>query len=523
MKAGREAKDLWKRLDQDIALARADVRGTRRRRGSRSLRLPLRRDPPSARRGRRDEARPRRADARATTLPRRRRGRRQPRAAPADRGRSRPHVRRRARPATACSRPPRRPAAKADAAPEPKPVAPLPPAAAGSRRRAAAAAAAAAAREAADAASRPASQRAGLPPNPETAELEKSDPRHAAARRLARLSVSEIKLYHEDEVKAGREAKDLWKRMITDIGLAIADVREARRQGGPRALRLPLRRDPPPARRRRRREARTGGAEAEEGRAATAAPAAEARQPAPAPAPCRAPRPRRAAPAARPPLQPRPRRPRCSRAAPAAAAPAAPAPAAPPRPRRRRGYAPPTNPATAELEKNDPRHAAARRLARLSVSEIKLYHEDEVKAGREAKDLWKRLHQRHRARDADVREARRQGGPRALRLPLRRDPPPARRGRRGEARPRSARSRRPTASPRPTTKAVERRYGMGSTTSSNRPLSKGSPGASSTRTTRSRRPVRCSSTARWWQYRLLPALLKSESAVHVQPALHSSA
>jgi hypothetical protein len=60
-----------------------------------------------------------------------------------------------------------------------------------------------------------------LPPtNPATAELEKSDPRHAAARRLARLSVSEIKLYHEDEVKAGREAKDLWKRLITDIGLA---------------------------------------------------------------------------------------------------------------------------------------------------------------------------------------------------------------------------------------------------------------------------------------------------------------
>jgi len=59
-----------------------------------------------------------------------------------------------------------------------------------------------------------------LPSNPETAELEKNDPRHAAARRLARLSVSEIKLYHEDEVKAGREAKDLWKRLITDIGLA---------------------------------------------------------------------------------------------------------------------------------------------------------------------------------------------------------------------------------------------------------------------------------------------------------------
>ena len=59
------------------------------------------------------------------------------------------------------------------------------------------------------------------PGNPATAELEKGDPRHAAARRFARLSVSEIKLYHEDEVKAGREAKDLWMRMSTDIGLAM--------------------------------------------------------------------------------------------------------------------------------------------------------------------------------------------------------------------------------------------------------------------------------------------------------------
>src|SRR5690606_31403186 len=68
----------------------------------------------------------------------------------------------------------------------------------------------------------------------------------------------------------------------------------------------------------------------------------------------------------------------------APAKPAAPAPAA----TIAAKYAPPSNPATAELEKNDPRHAAARRLARVSVSEIKLYHEDEVKAGREANDLW---------------------------------------------------------------------------------------------------------------------------------------
>jgi hypothetical protein len=56
--------------------------------------------------------------------------------------------------------------------------------------------------------------------NPATAELEKSDPRHAAARRLARLSVSEIKLYHEADVTEGRAKKDLWSRLQGDIALA---------------------------------------------------------------------------------------------------------------------------------------------------------------------------------------------------------------------------------------------------------------------------------------------------------------
>ena len=59
------------------------------------------------------------------------------------------------------------------------------------------------------------------PSNPETAELEKGDPRHAAARRLARLSVSEIKLYREADVKAGREAGDLWRRLQSDIIMAL--------------------------------------------------------------------------------------------------------------------------------------------------------------------------------------------------------------------------------------------------------------------------------------------------------------
>ncbi|MBX3199713.1 MAG: hypothetical protein KF894_16375 [Labilithrix sp.] len=194
----------------------------------------------------------------------------------------------------------------------------------------------------------------GLPPNPETAELEKSDPRHAAARRLARLSVSEIKLYHEDEVKAGREAKDLWKRMIADIGLATQTY-EKRVDKEVRA-RFDYLYDEIVR-------------QLAEGDVAKLGP--DAPKPKAAPAEAVAPAPEALTPAAAAPAVDEPK----------------PAPAAGPAAR----YAPPSNPATAELEKSDPRHAAARRLARLSVSEIKLYHEDEVKAGREAKDLWKRL------------------------------------------------------------------------------------------------------------------------------------
>ena len=213
--------------------------------------------------------------------------------------------------------------------------------------------------------------RFAVPSNPETADLEKNDPRHAAARRLARVSVSEIKLYHEAEVKAGREAKDLYKRLSVDIGLAIQtyekrvdkEVRERFDYLYDELLR-----------------------QLAEGDVAKLGPEAPAPKkpviaaPAPAPEPVKAPEP---APA---PVE-------------AAAAVEAPAPAPAPAPAAEAPkpaglaarFAPPTNPETAELEKSDPRHAAARRLARLSVSEIKLYHEDDVKAGREAKDLWKRL------------------------------------------------------------------------------------------------------------------------------------
>ena len=210
-----------------------------------------------------------------------------------------------------------------------------------------------------------------LPSNPETAELEKGDPRHAAARRLARLSVSEIKLYHEDEVKAGREAKDLWKRLITDIGLATQtyekrvdkEVRERFDYLYDEILR-----------------------QLAEGEVAKLGPQAPGPKkpvltPAPAPAPTPAPAPAEAAKADAAPTAP---------AAEPTPAPA-PTPAAPAVGGLAARFLPPANPETAELEKGDPRHAAARRLARLSVSEIKLYHEDEVKAGREAKDLWRRL------------------------------------------------------------------------------------------------------------------------------------
>ncbi|SRR6266545_4312135 len=58
-------------------------------------------------------------------------------------------------------------------------------------------------------------------PEPEPAELEKVDARHQAARRFARLAVSEIILYREADVVAGREAKDLWTRLKPDLKLCV--------------------------------------------------------------------------------------------------------------------------------------------------------------------------------------------------------------------------------------------------------------------------------------------------------------
>ena len=235
------------------------------------------------------------------------------------------------------------------------------------------------------------------PPNPATAELETSDPRHAAARRLARISVSEIKLYHEDEVKAGREANDLWKRLSQDIGLAKqtfdartpAEVRgrfdylydEILRQLAEGDLKKLGKGAPAP-----------GGA-AEAGTKTAPARPSEPKLEVEAPTntlvkPLEAPTTEAATTAKKAP-DAKPAEPKSSEPKAVAAEPARGTDAGKPSGLAARLL--PSNPETAELEKSDSRHAAARRLARLSVSEIKLYHEDEVKAGREAKDLWKRL------------------------------------------------------------------------------------------------------------------------------------
>jgi hypothetical protein len=65
---------------------------------------------------------------------------------------------------------------------------------------------------------------AAAPPGPTvgsaaspTAELEEADKRHKDARRLARLLVSEIKLYNENAVNQGRANKDLYTRLKKDI------------------------------------------------------------------------------------------------------------------------------------------------------------------------------------------------------------------------------------------------------------------------------------------------------------------
>jgi hypothetical protein len=61
-----------------------------------------------------------------------------------------------------------------------------------------------------------------IPPTAaDSKELEASDERHRSARRFARVAVSEIILYHEADVRAGRQAKDLWMRLRPDLKLCL--------------------------------------------------------------------------------------------------------------------------------------------------------------------------------------------------------------------------------------------------------------------------------------------------------------
>jgi hypothetical protein len=55
---------------------------------------------------------------------------------------------------------------------------------------------------------------------------------HAEARRIARLLISEIKLYHEDELKVGRQQSDIYQRLRKEIDLG----REAYMHRVPKAI-----------------------------------------------------------------------------------------------------------------------------------------------------------------------------------------------------------------------------------------------------------------------------------------------
>ena len=60
------------------------------------------------------------------------------------------------------------------------------------------------------------------PPTPDRAALESSDPQHRSARKLARLAVSEIKLYNEKLVTQGLAAGNLYSTLKDPIDQAVA-------------------------------------------------------------------------------------------------------------------------------------------------------------------------------------------------------------------------------------------------------------------------------------------------------------
>jgi hypothetical protein len=55
------------------------------------------------------------------------------------------------------------------------------------------------------------------PPEEPEEEISEDEAQQEEARRFARLLVSEIKLYNEEQVERGREAKDLYNRLREDI------------------------------------------------------------------------------------------------------------------------------------------------------------------------------------------------------------------------------------------------------------------------------------------------------------------
>jgi hypothetical protein len=69
-------------------------------------------------------------------------------------------------------------------------------------------------------------QSAPEPTPAEAAAAEADEKSHADAKQIARLLISEIKLYHEDEVKAGRANADLYSRLQADIEGAREQYRQ---------------------------------------------------------------------------------------------------------------------------------------------------------------------------------------------------------------------------------------------------------------------------------------------------------
>jgi hypothetical protein len=54
-------------------------------------------------------------------------------------------------------------------------------------------------------------------PKPQASQTEEEEKIHAAAKRFARLLVSEIKLYNENKVVEGRKNQDIYLRLKKDI------------------------------------------------------------------------------------------------------------------------------------------------------------------------------------------------------------------------------------------------------------------------------------------------------------------